>query len=462
MGRGQRIDQLAAADNNLPSTSTLALPAEIEAPEQTIPGVDAAAAHVAAAVRDGKHIAVFCDYDPDGTCAGESLRLALAPHVREVGYRAEDKSQLLFGFANARKGFGLDVDFVNTAAEAGATTLITVDCGSASTDAVARARELGMTVVVSDHHQIATDNPADFHLNPALHGSSDASGAVVAWKLALSLASELTGHAAGGELLTRGAYVASFGARSDWMDMQTPENSALLAFARKHGDVPPGLRRLARRLDLSDCESEESFKALDDVLNLPKRTPRADAQWAAAVWAAKSEAEADEAVGNLLAVNALSVHVLSEMQASARERLVDDGRRVPYARVRVAAVEDFTGHAGNVAHELNELTGRPALALLYAGRDGHGHELWRWAARNNVGNNVDQSFTEALGEIRAASTVVEKSPDGQLRQVASAGGHPRAVSGRCTDDRVKELVAAFEAWACSRTHWAEPAPPNPS
>lgn len=63
------------------------------------------------------------------------------------------------------------------------------------------------------------------------------------------------------------------------------------------------------------------------------------------------------------------------------------------------------------------------------------------AARNGEGPNSHQSFTESLASIRAASTM--PSPNGPL----SAGGHPRAVSGRCSQQQVPAVI---EALPCGR------------
>lgn len=53
-----------------------------------------------------------------------------------------------------KDGYGLNIRMVNEAYEAGVDTIITCDNGIAAFDAVARAKELGMTVIVTDHHDI--------------------------------------------------------------------------------------------------------------------------------------------------------------------------------------------------------------------------------------------------------------------------------------------------------------------
>jgi single-stranded-DNA-specific exonuclease len=441
MARAQTQTHVSASPRGLQ------LPVGVDAPEVTIPGVSAAAREIADTLRAGHRVAVFCDYDPDGTCAGETLRLALVSHVDGVSYDAQEPGQLLFGYANATKGFGLDIDFVEAAAAGGAHTLVTVDCGSASSAAVARAQELGMVVVVSDHHQIASDNSAEHHLNPALHGVSAASGSVVAYKLAVALAQELDGGLTA-RLRGRGAVVAAFGARSDWMPMSGAENQALADVGRDVANIPPGLTYMASALGYSNVE--QAFTALDELLNLPKRTPRARALWSALVLAADNPEAAQTPTAQLLALKATSEAVLAAMLAQAQTVVESTDVRVARARVRVSDGEDFTGHAGNVAHELNLLYQQPAVVFIYAGEDAQGNELWRWAARNGEGPNTNQSFTDSLAAIRAASTI--PTVDGPI---SSAGGHPRAVSGKCGVERIDAVVAAFEDWARTRSTWQE-------
>lgn len=129
--------------------------------EETCPGTDEAAEYLRGQVKGAAKVALFSDYDVDGTTSMEIMRRALK------GAGAEDK-QLICQWASARDGFGLTDEFVRSAARRGAKTLVVMDCGSSQSEQVALAQSLGMKVVVVDHHQLDPDNPADFHLNPHL------------------------------------------------------------------------------------------------------------------------------------------------------------------------------------------------------------------------------------------------------------------------------------------------------
>lgn len=136
---------------------------DIRSPEATVVGMRAASKHLVTEIDKGSKVAVFADYDVDGNTSGRVMEMAL----QEAG---GDPSQIIMGYASARDGFGLTKAFVKSAYDQGATTLITLDCGSSQTAQISYAQKLGdeagMKVIVVDHHDVDMDNPVDFHLNP--------------------------------------------------------------------------------------------------------------------------------------------------------------------------------------------------------------------------------------------------------------------------------------------------------
>jgi len=128
--------------------------------EETLPGSEAAAADLIKQIQSGEKIAVFGDYDPDGTCSSALFHMA----CMECG---AGKDQLMWEYASG--GFGLTEDYVRKAHAAGATMLATVDCGSSQLQEVALAQELGMKVLIIDHHDAHPSNSADHHLNPSFY-----------------------------------------------------------------------------------------------------------------------------------------------------------------------------------------------------------------------------------------------------------------------------------------------------
>ncbi len=112
--------------------------------------MDRAATRIADAIIGGASIAVFGDYDVDGAT---SVAL-FARFLRHQG-----REPILYIPDRIFEGYGPNTEALRTLAAAGATLVITVDCGSTSFEALAAARDLGLDVVVLDHHQLGSDLP---------------------------------------------------------------------------------------------------------------------------------------------------------------------------------------------------------------------------------------------------------------------------------------------------------------
>ncbi|GAB4484697.1 MAG: single-stranded-DNA-specific exonuclease RecJ [Thermodesulfovibrionales bacterium] len=175
-----------------------------------IPDMDRAAARIKAAVKQGETVLVHGDYDADGLTATAILVSALVRLGADVRYFIPHRIE---------HGYGFNAPGVRAAVACGAGLIITVDCGITSFEAVRAAREAGIDVIITDHHEperktgaenVTRDAPrsTDFLIpeaaatvNPKLRADrpelGKLSGAGVAFKLcqALSLDPDL-GYAA--------------------------------------------------------------------------------------------------------------------------------------------------------------------------------------------------------------------------------------------------------------------------
>ena len=96
--------------------------------------------------RDQKEmIRVFGDYDVDGTAGGALLSWVFRDCAFQFDVRQPDRF---------KDGYGLNVGAVEEAGQAGVRVLVTVDCGISSFDAALKAKELGIDLIIIDHHQI--------------------------------------------------------------------------------------------------------------------------------------------------------------------------------------------------------------------------------------------------------------------------------------------------------------------
>ncbi len=146
-------------------------------------GMIDAAACVRQAIRAGKRICVYGDYDADGVSASAILYRCLRKQGADVQCYIPSRHT---------EGYGLNMTAVRNLAEAGIEVLITVDNGISAIDEVALARSLGMTVIVTDHHRNGEDLPEADALVSVSEGDfrdrvGDLCGAGVAWLLACAM-----------------------------------------------------------------------------------------------------------------------------------------------------------------------------------------------------------------------------------------------------------------------------------
>ena len=143
-------------------------------------GMDRAVTVIRDAVQKGEEIVIFGDYDVDGVTATAILLTYLRKQGAKVGFYIPDRHG---------EGYGLNLAAVEQIASH-ARLLITVDCGITCPGEVARARELGMRVIVTDHHQLGPQLPeCEAVLNPLLgqYPFRRLCGAGVAFKLVQAL-----------------------------------------------------------------------------------------------------------------------------------------------------------------------------------------------------------------------------------------------------------------------------------
>ncbi len=232
--RGWRDDQ-ALADFLNPQLSHLHAPA-------LLPDMDRALARIRAAIAAREPIVIFGDYDVDGVTAVVVLHAALRRLGAEVSYFIPDR------FAS---GYGPTLEAVRQLASAGARLIITVDTGIRALAEVALATELGLDVIITDHHLPGPELPAACAVINPRRGDCDypdkeLSGAGLAFKLAQALLEEAGVIAGGGPGWPAGlARIAMLGIVADHVPLRG-ENRVLAhqGLAGLSETVNPGLRAL--------------------------------------------------------------------------------------------------------------------------------------------------------------------------------------------------------------------------
>jgi single-stranded-DNA-specific exonuclease len=129
--------------------------------------MDRAVARVACALEKGERIAVFGDYDVDGSTSAALLSDFLS---------ALDATPRIYIPDRMKEGYGPNPAAMRVLATEGAKLVITVDCGSAAVTSIEEAGNLNMDVVVLDHHKVEAAPPAAAHVNPNQPGDTSGLG----------------------------------------------------------------------------------------------------------------------------------------------------------------------------------------------------------------------------------------------------------------------------------------------
>ena len=197
-------------------------------------------------IKKDARICIYGDYDADGITA-TSLMLNVLSHLtapERLGYYIPSRFE---------EGYGLNREAIRSISERGFQAVITVDCGSVSAEEVAYAKELGLAVLVTDHHTI-TDRMADCLLvNPkrpdSVYPFREICGCGVAFKMAQLLQKKcgLPKH-----VLTEVLDLAAIGTMGDIMPM-LDENRTICKYGMQmiNRGSRYGLRMLAEGAGLS-------------------------------------------------------------------------------------------------------------------------------------------------------------------------------------------------------------------
>lgn len=160
-----------------------------------LPDMDKAVERLTKAQIDNENVVIYGDYDIDGLTAST----VLLESFTAFGIKAR-----VFIPNRFIEGYGLSAKAIETLAGEGAQLIVTVDCGSLSHKEIARANELGVDVIVTDHHSVAETMPdAVATINPKRTDHKypfvDLAGVGVAFKLVQALQTKLDGLPKGHE-----------------------------------------------------------------------------------------------------------------------------------------------------------------------------------------------------------------------------------------------------------------------
>jgi single-stranded-DNA-specific exonuclease len=168
--RGYRTPELARAF----------LAADESHPPAAFGSMSEVVGRIAGAIEAGRRITVHGDFDVDGVCATAIMVSTLRRLGADCDWLIPDRIE---------DGYGLSAANIERLASRGTSLLVTVDCGITAVEEVRLASELGMEVVVTDHHQAGDELPNCPILHPEIsdYPFHSLCGTAVAWKLACAL-----------------------------------------------------------------------------------------------------------------------------------------------------------------------------------------------------------------------------------------------------------------------------------
>lgn len=157
---------------------------------ETLPGVSQAADLIVAAIKSGRRITIYGDYDVDGVTSTSLLWHCLQLNGAKVDYYIPSRLE---------EGYGLNCDAIRQLSTEDPTRLlVTVDCGICSLVEAELARQLGLELIITDHHTIGEQLPdATVLVHPRLPGPhqpysfGELCGVGVAFKLAWAICARL-------------------------------------------------------------------------------------------------------------------------------------------------------------------------------------------------------------------------------------------------------------------------------
>ena len=311
-------------------------------------------------LKEGQKIRIVGDYDIDGVCSTYILYQALKRLGGNVDYAIPDR---------IKDGYGINESMIRAAAEDGIDTILTCDNGISAFSQIQTAKEFGMTVIVTDHHEVPADGereilpPADAVIDPKQRSCSypfpEICGAVVAYKLVQALYEESGVSREEWLELLEFAAIATVG---DVMKLQD-ENRMIVKYGlKKLGHTKNlGLKKLAEKtnLDLNSITAYHIGFVIGPCLNAGGRLQTA--KLALSMLLAKDEETAEELAQELKDLNDMRKDMTEHWTAEAKV-LADTQYRND--KVLVIFLPDcHESLAGIIAGRLREYCQKPAIVL---------------------------------------------------------------------------------------------------
>jgi single-stranded-DNA-specific exonuclease len=385
-------------------------------------GLESAADRLLLAITGRERIAVHGDYDVDGITSTVILRRALELLGADVGHFIPER---------LTDGYGLQPATIDRLHAEDVKLIVSVDCGIRAPEAARRARQLGVDLIITDHHEPDAELPdACAVVNPKRHDCSYPDKNLAGVGVALKLVQALCGRAGKSAWLPAFVKIASIGTLADVVPL-TGENRVIAKLGLQmltKGPHKVGLRALLEAAGLAGktIDSYHIGFMVAPRINAAGRMSTPDI--ATRLLLASDEAMAEEAralAEQLEAENTRRRQEDQDILAKAK-KIVETDPEIGARSVLVVAGEGWhRGVIGIVASKLVDTFYRPAIVLSIDGDITHG------SCRSITGFNM-------LGCLESCAPLMKRF-----------GGHKAAAGLQIETSRIREFRAAVNEHADS-------------
>ncbi len=442
---------------------------ELVSPER-MPGIEAAVCRLKQAIENKEKITLYGDYDVDGITGVSILLQVLKLLGANVDYYIPHRVE---------EGYGLNAEAIRSLAKAGCKLIVTIDCGISAHDEAELAGQLGLDLIITDHHQPMSQNPslavagtatgenyskmqdskckvedlsvalpkAAAIVHPALEQSypnQDSSGSMVAYKLAWAIANRFCAgpklEPTLREFMLNATALAALGTIADVMDLRG-ENRVLASFGLKAlpASKLPGIQALIETAGLTG-QGLDSFDIgfrLAPMLNAAGRMGHA--RLAVELLTSNNLSHSMQIAEYLKQQNSQRQQCERKIFEQACEMITNSGLDDPQQRSIVLAGESWhVGVLGIVASRIAETFYRPTIMINVPDKTGPA----------GVGLDPVQGFALAHGSGRSIPGFCLLSAIRACgHHLISFGGHKMAAGVTIQSEKIEQFAADFEAYA---------------
>lgn len=363
-----------------------------------LPGIDEEAEIIKKAVSEGKRICVYGDYDVDGVSASSIMYLTITRLGGNVRVYLPSRH---------KEGYGLNEGAIREIAGE-CDVMVTVDCGITSVELVELAKELGLEVIVTDHHRPGEAIPDCVVVNPLVGNYPDPyiCGGGVAFKLSQALL---------GQDAMDYIDIAALATVADVVPL-TGENRVIvkLGLAKMNAAPRLGLQKLREAAGMAERPFTSGMLGFQIGPRLNASGRLGSAQRAYELLTTQSEKHATELAGELNAENTLRKQVEEEIISAAMKQM--EGFDFVNRRAIVLAGEGWnSGVVGLAASKMVERFNYPTIMISLDGEKGTG------SCRSIPGVDIFKALSAVSehlvrfgGHAQAAGLTIEREKIGEF------------------------------------------------